>query len=259
MAVYVITHKYPDQPVQMDGFVYLYVGACRLHDRRPAYYFDDCGDSISEKNSHYCELTGLYWMWKNSAEEYVGLAHYRRFFTHHSLSSSAKYFYTEKEMQVLLAEYDILVAEKLYVAAPTVYDNYARYHYAGDIDRLKAVVAEITPDYIPAFETVFARNYYSPCNMFYARKERIDEYCQWLFPILAVCEDRMDISGYNAEQARIYGFLAERLLNVWIVKKGLKAGELPMIQTDCSYKHRVRRKLDKLFKRAVRERGKYDK
>ena len=42
---------------------------------------DNTGDNISSKNSHYCELTAMYWAWKNLEADFVGLVHYRRYFT----------------------------------------------------------------------------------------------------------------------------------------------------------------------------------
>lgn len=44
------------------------------------YQKDNEGDNISAKNPYYCELTGIYYAWKNIPAEYLGLVHYRRYF-----------------------------------------------------------------------------------------------------------------------------------------------------------------------------------
>ena len=45
------------------------------------YTQDNTGNNISLKNPYFCELTGLYWAWKNLEAENIGLVHYRRYFT----------------------------------------------------------------------------------------------------------------------------------------------------------------------------------
>lgn len=45
------------------------------------YVKDDTGQNISSKNSEYSELTAVYWAWRNLSAEYVGLVHYRRYFS----------------------------------------------------------------------------------------------------------------------------------------------------------------------------------
>lgn len=100
MSVYVITHKYLTDTINKLGYKYLYVGAYKQKERRDGYCYDDVGDNISIKNNTYCELTGLYWMWKNCKDEYKGLVHYRRFFTSNSLSANIKYFLDEKNCKL---------------------------------------------------------------------------------------------------------------------------------------------------------------
>lgn len=38
------------------------------------YIGDNTGDNISLRNPNYCELTGLYWAWKNLKCDYIGYA-----------------------------------------------------------------------------------------------------------------------------------------------------------------------------------------
>lgn len=66
-------------------------------------------------------------------------------------------------------------------------------------------------------------------NMFIMKKALADEYCEWLFDILFDLEKRLDITGYIEKERRVFGFIAERLLDVWIDAKHLKTTDLDYI------------------------------
>ena len=175
----------------------------------------------------------------------MGICHYRRFFTKNSLSLKKKYFYTYNELEKMLEKTDCLVADRLYVQDDTIYDHYARYHFKKDLDILGKLIEEEFPDYK------------DPCNMMFCKKELFDDYAKWLFDLMGKFESLIDISEYSTDQARIFGFLTERLLNVWIIKNNLKVKELPMIQTDSSLKFRIHMILNKIFKCSIKEGNKY--
>ena len=42
---------------------------------------DNTGDNISKKQPYYSELTAIYWAWKNLKADYIGINHYRRYFS----------------------------------------------------------------------------------------------------------------------------------------------------------------------------------
>lgn len=259
MALFTITHKYLEDTELVDGMQYLYVGAYRQNKRKTNFLYDDEGENISKKNSNYCELTGMYWVWKNSIDEYVGICHYRRFFTKNELSVNKKYFYTYEELKKKLNGVECLVADKLYVKDNTIYDHYARYHFKKDLDVLKNLIKKEFPDYCEAFDEAFSKNYFYPCNMMFCKKKIFDEYAKWLFSLIERYEEVVDISAYSVDQARIFGFLTERLLNVWIIKNEINIKELPVVQTDSTLKFRIHMLLNKILKCSVKEGNKYFK
>lgn len=205
---------------------------------------DDTGDNISLKNESYCELTGMYWAWKNLKDvDIIGLCHYRRFFDfHHQCESIYPYtIYKTNEYEKV----DLTVPEKvlkkldnnsIVVSSPIHYDislfnDYCRCHISDDIRLLERVMKERNDNHsLTAFRKVmYADNRLRHYNMFLMTWGLYCEYCKWLFGILKEVEEITDISNYNSVQKRIYGYMAERLLNVFIESKKLRIIEKKVI------------------------------
>lgn len=194
------------------------------------YIKDNTGDNISKKNTNYCELTGLYWAWKNLDADYIGLAHYRRHFkAKGAKGTKQENVLTYQQAKGLIKEADIWLPKKRNYFIETNYSQYAHAHHAIDLDTTRAIINEKYPEYIPAFDKSMKKTTGHRFNMFIMSKAKLDEYCSWLFDILFELEKRLDISEYNANDSRVFGFVSERLLDVWLETKGYEYKDLPYI------------------------------
>lgn len=249
-CIYIITHKQVDLNIP-EGYKIILVGAETKELNKVNYLFDNSGkDNISIKNANYCELTGMYWIWKNDTSEIKGLVHYRRFFTKNRFSKSSKFYFNENDVCKILNNHDIIVAEKNYVKAHSIKESYEQLHKKRDWDNLRYIIKKYYPSYFEAFSTVENSNWFFPYNMLICETDIFNAYSCWLFDVLNKLEEITDISDYNSEQARIYGFISERLLAVWIINNNLSYYEAPIIQTDSRIRYRIRRYIErKLNKR----------
>lgn len=241
--IYIIAHKKFRKP-DLDQYVSLQVGAkgkesiceCR----------DDEGDNISGKNPNYCELTGLYWIWKNVKDEYKGLVHYRRYFGKSNWSSSYQDIYTYEELVKMLQNTDIVLAYREAMKQDAKTEILRECCTPEIFSSLTDVVQELYPEYSFDFGEFFSQNRASLFNMMFCKAEYFDEYCKWLFDILFELEKKVDMNVLNPYQQRLYGFLSERLLNVWVLHKGLRVETVPVIQTEMRFSQKL-----VLFRRRV--------
>lgn len=100
----------------------------------------------------------------------------------------------------------------------SLYSHYAHTHYEEHILITEKVIKEICPDYEASFKKVMKSSSAHMFNMMIMSKEKFNEYCKWLFDILFEIEKRIDITQYDAYQARLFGRISELLLDVWIGK-----------------------------------------
>ena len=107
--------------------------------------------------------------------------------------------------------------------------QYEHAHNKNDLAITEQIVAKLYPEYSEAFSKVMGRTKLHIFNMFVMKKEKFDEYCQWLFTILFELEKRIDISNYNQYESRVFGFISERLFNVWLEKQALNTKEIDVV------------------------------
>lgn len=239
IKVAVATHK-PYAMPEDSMYVPLKVGAA-LTGPIENFATDDVNDNISEKNDRYCELTGLYFAWKNFDADVIGLVHYRRHFTMKKRSFIKKHdpmkcVLTSLEASALLEKADIIVPKKRRYYIESLASHYSHCNDgAGHLQVARQVVAEKYPSYGPALDEVYNRSWGYMFNMFIMPRPLLDEYCRWLFTILEELERRLDISELSAFEKRLFGRVSEILFNAWILVKqqeGVSVVEVPFFSTE---------------------------
>ena len=199
-----------DRALREDVSVYewetpIQVGAA-LTDNKICEIRDDTGENISVKNREYCELTALYWIWKNDIRSrYAGLCHYRRHFDLDGM----------KLAKLEQSDIDVVLTIPI-LNFPNVRAAYLHDHCAEDWEIMLEAVRKLAPEYYDAADRLQKGVYYYAYNMFVARKEILDDYCAWLFPILAYCGEQCGRKE-DIYQNRYIGFLAERLLSIYFL------------------------------------------
>ena len=222
---YVITHK--PHPVQVDDmYRKLCVGG----------YYDDIsaseteGKNIAEYNDRLNELTGLYWMWKNTDSAYIGLSHYRRFFDNGGRldKATAGWILTD-------GGYDIILSQK--TAIPWSLEYHINKRCGGFFSQavkesIIRAMEKHQPDYVETFRSVLAGKWMYICNMFVTRREIMNQYCEWLFSFILEAADSVDVSQATATEKRTAGFDGEILLTVWMEKHPeMKIYDMPIMMT----------------------------
>lgn len=239
IKIIVCSHKLVDLP--KNGYFFPIQGGASLSTEH-YFHLDNSGENISDKNKSYCELTCHYWAWKNlKGVDIIGLNHYRRYF---NFDAKFKRFAPDRSFisvdDFLLKTYQFPNIEELFNKYDIILPNtrnypynmetqYAVFHIIDDWKILKQIIEELSPEYIPAFKkTMERRNYSSNYNMFITKWKFFDEYSEWLFKILFEVEKRCKVSAYPV-QARIFGYMSERLINVYCEYRHLRIKHVPLI------------------------------
>lgn len=204
---------------------------------------DNTGDNISTKNPNYCELTGLYWAWKNLKDvDYVGLCHYRRYF---DFSASHKIIDGEEitpnelkrryaqgdltpDLDKIFTKYDAVVSPRLVLSySPGM--HYTMMHVPEELRLMKEAIHQVCPQYDSTFvKCMEKRNWHHPYNMILCKKKLFDNYASWFFSVIDEVSQHAKISEYPY-QSRIFGFMGEMLLQVYFEHNRLRMCPTPIL------------------------------
>ena len=229
--ILIAAHKKYQMPTD-DIYLPLHVGAQGKDSI--GFTRDDTGDNISSKNPYFCELTGIYWAWKNLDADYIGLCHYRRYFSAckkipKTEDERFKIVLSSNDVTKLIEKADIIVPKQRNYYIETIYNHYKHTMFIEPLDETGNILKSRYPEYYTAFENLKHTKKMHAFNMFIMKKEYFDEYCTWMFDILNELVQKIDPSQYDSFHARYPGRISERLLDVWLNTKGYKYAECKVI------------------------------
>jgi len=236
VKVMVATHKKYPMPENSNLYIPVLVGAVKNYSDDINYQRDDVGDNISTKNPNYNEMTAAYWAWKNlNGVDAVGLVHYRRFMSNGKVRKPLN----EKQIEEKLVAADVILPRKRKYYIETIYSHYVHAHKSEPLDKLRELIRKNYPNYLKSFDDVLSSRSAHMFNMFVMKKEYFDSYAKFLFSVLGDLEEQLDISNYSVQEARVYGYLSEFLMDTWIKKNDVSYAEVNWYQIGS--KHMVKK------------------
>ena len=225
IEILVAAHKKFPMP-EKKGYLPILVGATKNYKPGIEYQRDDEGENISAKNPNYNELTAVYWAWKNLKNvDAIGLVHYRRLFFD-SKPYNLNNVISIENVEKLLTKYDVILPKKRNYYIETNYSHYIHAHHKEPLDKTREIIVQYYPNYLSNYDKVRHRTPAHMFNMFIMKREAFDSYCQFVFSVLKRLEDKIDISDYSVQEARVFGYISELLMDVWLETNNYPATEV---------------------------------
>lgn len=270
LELFTIHHRQdPQLQVLRRHFTPIQVGSA-IADTSLGIMRDDTLGRLSARNRNYCELTAFDEIAQRSRADYIGVMHYRRVFTApkplRRWSTKAKFRIDALQNTVGLrrkpakfvmhvkirsakaldaeacrlknylsdtcGQFDLItpVADKY--PGISVREHYAKAHPVGPFDRFLALLETMHPQLKPYVQSLDQQESHFFFNMFIMRRDLFLLYWQMLSSTLLALETELDLRSFDTYQARVFGFLAERFMGIFVrfavAEMSARTAELPV-------------------------------
>lgn len=191
------------------------------------HILDDTLKNISHLNPLLGDLTGLYWIWKNTDDEFVGTNQYRR-------------FYDDQQLKDLVLDQNTLYVSHFLKFTTSAWNQYIGSHGVVGMDLLKKAIQLKTVNINESmFDSLWHTNSLSSCNTFFAHRNLFNKTCEILFEIIFELYRgskylleyvQKDIhAGRHITDKRLLAFLAERILNIMYINNRYYFGNINIV------------------------------
>ena len=225
IEILVAAHKKFPMP-DKKGYLPILVGAVKNYKPGIEYQRDDEGENISAKNPNYNELTAVYWAWKNLKDvDAIGLVHYRRLFFD-SKPYNLNNVISIENVEKLLTKYDVILPKKRKYYIETNYSHYIHAHHQEPLDKTREIIRTNYPQYLSKYDQIMKRRKAHMFNMFIMKRDAFESYCTFIFGVLGKLEKNINLTGYSTQEKRVFGYISELLMDVWLETNTFRYTEL---------------------------------
>ena len=151
---------------------------------------------------------------------------------------------SEKFIRKIMQKYDVILPRP-YFWKITVYEKYFKGGHGKEKDLivLRNIIQNDYNEYLEDYDFIVNSNCSSYCNSYIMNEQNINLYFTWLFDILKKVENRINITNYNNKEKRVFGYLSEILINVWVRHKKLKVKYISLNQINTNFWSKIKNEL----------------
>ena len=205
LAIYEVKND-RDKPLDFHPELFSYektiqAGAA-LADVSIADVHDDTGINISKKNRMYCEMSAVYWIWKNTNHDWIGIEHYRR------------HLLVKPEM--LRDDIDVIMPLPR-ICYPHEMAQFLRFTTEDVMNALFKALEVLHPEKYENYKRILYGKYQYTYDMVCARRYVFDNYCRWFFEITEYMEREFGGSVPELLNTRAFSYVAEVLTNLYFM------------------------------------------